>query len=95
MIDTAAVAPAIASGQLAGAGIDVLPEEPPRDDDPLVGAVAQAAHPAYQRMLINPHSAFYCEEGLMEMRTKRRRRLSDGAAGANAANIINGLEARD
>ncbi len=72
-IDTAAVPPAIASGQLAGAGIDVLPEEPPRDDDPLVRSWHDPEQPAFHRVLINPHSAFYCEEGLMEMRARARR----------------------
>ncbi|MCX7826651.1 MAG: C-terminal binding protein, partial [Verrucomicrobiae bacterium] len=36
IVDTAAVADAIASGQLGGAGLDVLPAEPPPDNDPLI-----------------------------------------------------------
>ncbi len=31
------------------------------------------AHPASSRLIINPHAAFYCEEGLLEMRRKAAR----------------------
>jgi len=36
VVDTKALPNALASGQLAGAGIDVLAQEPPTDDNPLV-----------------------------------------------------------
>lgn len=70
IVDTAAIPAAIESGQLAGAGIDVLACEPPQDDDPLVVAWRNPQHPAHHRVLLNPHSAFYSEEGLMDMRVK-------------------------
>src|SRR5262249_30570163 len=38
IVDTAAIPAAIASGQLAGAALDVLPHEPPPADDPLIAA---------------------------------------------------------
>src|SRR6185436_14451176 len=70
VVDTSAIPPAIASGQLAGAGIDVLAVEPPADDDPLIRAWRDPTHPAYHRVIVNPHSAFYAEEGLSDMRLK-------------------------
>jgi D-3-phosphoglycerate dehydrogenase/C-terminal binding protein len=70
VVDTSVIPDAIASGQLAGAAIDVLPEEPPPDDSPLLIAWRDPQHPAHDRLIINPHAAFYCEEGLTEIRVK-------------------------
>ena len=70
VVDTAAIPDAIASGQLAGAGIDVLEQEPPADDHPLLVAWRDPAHPAHHRLIVNPHAAFYSEEGMQDMRIK-------------------------
>jgi D-3-phosphoglycerate dehydrogenase/C-terminal binding protein len=89
IVDTAAIPTAIASGQLAGAAIDVLPEEPPSDDDPLIRAWRDPAHPAYHRVLINPHSAFYCEEGLVDMRVKAAQACRQALLGQPVRNVVN------
>ena len=70
IVDTKVIPEAIASGQLAGAGIDVLEEEPPSPDHPLIKAWRDPNHPAHHRLILNPHSAFYSEEGSVEMRKK-------------------------
>ncbi len=46
VVDTSAIPAALASGQLAGAGIDVLQREPPAADDPLIVAWRDPEHPA-------------------------------------------------
>jgi len=89
VVDTAAVAPAIASGRLAGAAIDVLPLEPPGDDDPLILAWRDPAHPAHHRVILNPHTAFYSEEGLMDMRVKGATACRRALEGLPLRNIVN------
>lgn len=69
VVDTSAIPDAIASGHLAGAAFDVLEQEPPVNDV-LVEAWKNPQHPAYHKVLINPHSAFYSKQGLHEIRVK-------------------------
>ena len=89
VVDTSAIPEAIESGQLAGAGIDVLELEPPNADDPLITAWRDPTHPAHHRVLINPHSAFYCEEGLTEMRIKGAEACRRALCGEPVRNIVN------
>lgn len=89
VVDIAAIPPAIESGQLAGAAIDVMIDEPPRADNPLVNAWRDPNHPAYDRLIINPHAAFYCEEGLQDMRRKGAEACRRAILGQPLRNIIN------
>jgi C-terminal binding protein len=89
VVDTSAVPLAIASGHLAGAGIDVLAVEPPPVDDPLVLAWRDPSHPAHHRVIVNPHSAFYSEEGLLDMRTKGAKTVRNALLGRPLLNIVN------
>ena len=68
IVDPQAVLMGLESGILMGAGIDVLEQEPPDDEQPLVKAWRDPNHPAYERLLLTPHAAFYSEEGLADMR---------------------------
>ena len=89
VVDTSAIPDAIASGHLAGAGIDVLAVEPPAPDDPLIRAWRDPNHPAYHRVIVNPHSAFYAEEGLLDMRTKGAKAVLNALTGRPLANVVN------
>ena len=89
VVDTVAVPAAIASGQLAGAGIDVLEHEPPTAGDTLVAAWRNPEHPAFHRVIINPHAAFYSEEGLMDMRTKGSTACRNALLGLPLRNVVN------
>jgi D-3-phosphoglycerate dehydrogenase len=53
LVDEAALASAIRSGSIAGAALDVLAEEPPPANHPLLGD---------ERILITPHAAWYSLE---------------------------------
>jgi D-3-phosphoglycerate dehydrogenase/C-terminal binding protein len=89
VVDVTALPNAIASGKLAGAAIDVLVDEPPAPDNPLLAAWRDPSHPAYTRLIINPHSAFYSEEGLEDMRIKGSQACRNALLGAPLRNIIN------
>ncbi|HEY2145762.1 MAG TPA: NAD(P)-dependent oxidoreductase [Steroidobacteraceae bacterium] len=55
LIDGAALAAALKAGRLAGAGIDVLPQEPPLHGDPLLDA-------GIPNLLLTPHIAWAARE---------------------------------
>ena len=89
VVDTSAIPMAIVSGRLAGAGIDVLEHEPPPPGDPLVGAWRDPSHPAHHRVIVNPHTAFYSEEGLMDMRVKGAEACRRALVGLPLRNVVN------
>jgi D-3-phosphoglycerate dehydrogenase/C-terminal binding protein len=88
-VDLSAVPDAIRSGQLAGAAIDVFPNEPPPDDHPLMTAWRDPADPCHDRVIINPHSAFYSEEGLRDMRVKGAEACRQALLGKPLRNVVN------
>jgi C-terminal binding protein len=89
IVDTAAVVEALASGHLAGAGIDVLEQEPPAADSPVLRAWRDPNHPAHDRLLLNPHTAYYSEEGCDEFRTKAAREVLRALKGEPLRNKVN------
>lgn len=88
-VDLAAIPPAIESGQLAGAGIDVFPVEPPPADHPLLVAWRNPDHPCHDRVIVNPHAAFYCADGLRDMRVKGAEACRRALLGLPLRNVVN------
>jgi D-3-phosphoglycerate dehydrogenase / 2-oxoglutarate reductase len=70
LVDLDALYEALQSGRLAGAALDVLPQEPPPMDHQLL------RHP---RALITPHVAWYSEEAEVELRRKAAQNIVDWA----------------
>jgi D-3-phosphoglycerate dehydrogenase / 2-oxoglutarate reductase len=70
LVDLDALLSALDSGRLAGAALDVLPQEPPPQDHPLL------THP---RALITPHVAWYSAEAEVELRRKAAQNIVDWA----------------
>ncbi|MDP6777300.1 MAG: C-terminal binding protein [Candidatus Latescibacteria bacterium] len=89
IVDTGAVADAVASGHLEGAGIDVFETEPPDKDDPLIRAWRDPEHPAHHKVLITPHSAFYAEQSLLDLRTKAAEACRRVLLGQSPRNVVN------
>lgn len=89
IVDTQALLQALRSGKLAGAALDVLPQEPPPDDDPLLRAWRDPADPCHDRLVLNPHAAFYSEEGLRDMRVKGAQNCRRALLGQPIRNVVN------
>ena len=68
LIDEFALIEALKSGEIAGAGLDVLPTEPPEQDDVLIQAARQLPN-----LLITPHNAW----GALESRQRLVNQVSD------------------
>jgi lactate dehydrogenase-like 2-hydroxyacid dehydrogenase len=80
VVDIHALASALRERRLAGAGIDVLPEEPPTPDNPLIQLWRETG-PDPVNLVITPHTAYYSGASLIEIRTK---------ASAEAARVLRG-----
>jgi len=89
VVDPHAVLDAVTNEHLRGAAIDVLPSEPPASNDPLIVAWRDPDHLAHDRIIINPHSAFYCEDGLIDMRVKGSQNCRRALLGEALRNVVN------
>jgi D-3-phosphoglycerate dehydrogenase len=79
VIDEAALAAAIDSGHIAGAGLDVMTTEPPVNS-PLIGK---------RNVIITPHTSFYSDESLVELQTKAAQEVANVLTGKPARNPVN------
>jgi D-3-phosphoglycerate dehydrogenase/C-terminal binding protein len=80
---------AIESEHLRGAAIDVLEVEPPADDDPLIQAWRTPGTLVHDRVIINPHAAFYSEEGMDDIRIKGSQNCLRVLQGKSPRNVVN------
>jgi C-terminal binding protein len=87
VVDTHALADALDRGLIAGAGIDVLPQEPPDTSEPLI-RLWQQSDPVVN-LIITPHTAFYSEEGSVEMRSKAAQEVARVLRGERPRNCVN------
>ena len=79
IVDEQALARALDAGQLAGAALDVMPQEPPAGS-PLLGR---------DNVIITPHTSFYSEESLLELQRKAAQEVADVLTGKPAKNPVN------
>ena len=89
IVDSVAALAGISSGKLSGVALDVLETEPPDEQSPLIQAWRDPEHAAHDRLIINPHAAFYSEQGLADMRIKGSENCLRAILGQAPRNIIN------
>ena len=80
IIEERALADALKSGHLAGAGLDVLEPAPPPDDHPLLTA---------PNVIITPHTAFFSQSSTIELERRTAEEAIRVMNGNNPENLIN------
>lgn len=71
ILDLDALGPLIRSGQIAGAGLDVVPVEPPVEPVPELLRAYRAREPWLEgRLIVTPHSAYWTPEAARDIRVK-------------------------
>jgi D-3-phosphoglycerate dehydrogenase len=73
---------ALDAGQIAGAGLDVFPDEPPAEDDPLRD---------HERVVATPHVAWYSEEANAERRRTAAENVRAVLNGERPENAVNDM----
>jgi glycerate dehydrogenase len=81
LVDTAALAAALKAGRLGGAGFDVLPQEPPRTDDPLLD-------PAVPRLILTPHIAWAARDARQRCLEQMAANIEDFLSGGRSGRVV-------
>ena len=79
IVDEQALADALDAKRLAGAALDVMPQEPPVGS-PLLGR---------DNVIITPHTSFYSEESLLELQRKAAEEVVAVLTGKPPKNPVN------
>jgi glycerate dehydrogenase len=81
LVDGQALATALKKGRLAGAGIDVLPHEPPREGDPLLD-------PAIPNLILTPHVAWAAREARQRCLDEMAANIKDFREGGRRSRVV-------
>ncbi|HEY8611652.1 MAG TPA: C-terminal binding protein [Roseomonas sp.] len=89
VLDLDALERCLRDGTIAGAGLDVLPEEPPGTTIPSLLATYRAREPWLAgRLIITPHSAYHSPEAVTDIRRKAAETMRDVLLEGSPTNII-------
>lgn len=80
VVDADALAGALRAGRIAGAGVDVLAQEPPDPADPLLGL---------DNVIVTPHAAFFSEESTAELQRRAAECVVAALRGEVPPSIVN------
>jgi phosphoglycerate dehydrogenase-like enzyme len=89
LVDLAALEAALREGQLGGAGLDVLPAEPPDPDHSLLQAFRRREPGLDGRLLLTPHVAWYSPAGRADLRRKSAETVRDFLLTGRLRNCVN------
>jgi len=81
LIDGAALAAALKAGRLGGAGIDVLPEEPPQSGEPLLDS-------QIPNLLLTPHIAWAAREARQRCIDEMAANIRDFRSGGRRGRVV-------
>lgn len=81
LIDSAALAAALRAGRLGGAGLDVLPEEPPLHGNPLLDA-------DIPNLLVTPHVAWSAREARQRCLDEMAENIRDFRRGGRRGRVV-------
>lgn len=88
-LDIDALEAALRSGHVAGAGLDVIPVEPPVEPVPRLLAAYRAREPwLLGRVVITPHSAFHTPDAWLDIRRKSAETMRDVLVKGLSTNVI-------
>jgi C-terminal binding protein len=89
VLDVEALADALRDGRIAGAGLDVLPVEPPTEPIPELLRAYRAREPWVEgRLIITPHSAYLTPEAHWDIRVKSAETMRAALMTNNPQNVI-------
>ena len=80
LIDEDALYDALTSGSIAGAGLDVMVDNHPANDHPLLGI---------DNIIITPHVAFFSQESTLELEQRAAREVAYVLTGRMPDNLVN------
>ena len=89
LIDVGALAAALRDGRIGGAGLDVLPAEPPDPMHPLLQALARREPWLEGRLLLTPHVAWFSDAGRTDLRRKSAETARDYLTQQRLRNCVN------
>jgi len=89
VLDANALEFALREGRIAAAALDVLPTEPPDPELPLIKAWRNGEDWIKHRLVVTPHSAFYSEQGEVDMRVKAALTVREVLDGRPPRNVVN------
>jgi D-3-phosphoglycerate dehydrogenase len=80
LIDEEALVQALEEKRIAGAGLDVLVEEPPKSNNPLL---------KMDQVIVTSHAAFYSDEAIQELQQKAAERVVTALSGGIPEPLVN------
>jgi lactate dehydrogenase-like 2-hydroxyacid dehydrogenase len=89
LVDLGALEAALRAGRLGGAGLDVLPGEPPDPEHPLIQAFRRREPDLDGRLLLTPHVAWFSAAGRADLRRKSAETARDFLRDGRLRNCVN------